>query len=203
MCCVITTSQRAFWEAYVSLSSISGARDTVLLVESPRKSFLRCRKDRVSVLFWSASHSVAQYVVLNTSSGEVDRWGIIAPFAEARANGFALTDDGGVFVSLVGWQNSENILRHGLYKLQATAGNPVATLILLGGQPPQSYAKIVEMLFPTARSSNCTALREMNWLSDRQAMAGGDLRQKPQHPCQVLLASGAFRTPSRLGAVTR
>jgi hypothetical protein len=129
--------------------------------------------------------------------------GIIAPFAEARANGFALTDDGGVFVSLVGWQNSENILRHGLYKLQATAGNPVATLIPVGGQSPQSYAKIVEMLFPTARSSNCTALREMNWLSDRQAMAGGDLGQKPQHPCQVLLASGAFRTPSPLGAVTR
>ena len=119
--------------SYVSLGSLSAARDAVLLVESPQKSSLRCEKDRVSLLFWSAAHSVAQYVVVNTSSQEVARWRVIAPFAEAKANGFAVTDDGEVFVSLTGWSDSESTMRHGLYKLQATTGKAVATLIPVGG----------------------------------------------------------------------
>lgn len=119
--------------SYISLGSISKATDASLVLDSPRESFLRCGKDRVSVLFWSASHSVAQYVVLNASSEVVHRWSIIAPFAEAQANGFALTDDGGVFVSLTARKEPENMLRFGLYKLQATTGNASATLIPVGG----------------------------------------------------------------------
>jgi hypothetical protein len=118
---------------YVSLGSISKARDAFLVLDSPRESFLRCGKDRVSVLFWSASHSVAQYVVLNASSEEVHRWSIIAPFAEAQANGFALTDNGEAFVSLTARKEPENMLRLGLYKLQTTTGNASATLIPVGG----------------------------------------------------------------------
>jgi hypothetical protein len=102
-------------------------------VESAHESSLRCEKDRVSLLFWSASHSVAQYVVVNTYSQEVAHWRVIAPFAEAKANGFAVTDDGEVFVSLTGWSDSESTMRHGLYKLQATPGKAAVTLIPVGG----------------------------------------------------------------------
>jgi len=118
---------------YVSLRSLSAARDAVLLVESAHESSLRCEKDRVSLLFWSASHSVAQYVVVNTYSQEVAHWRVIAPFAEAKANGFAVTDDGEVFVSLTGWSDSESTMRHGLYKLQAPTGKAAVTLIPVGG----------------------------------------------------------------------
>jgi hypothetical protein len=118
---------------YVSLRSLSAARDAVLLVESPHESSLSCEKDRVSLLFLSASRSVAQYVVVNTSSQEVSRWSVIAPFAEAKANGFAVTDDGEVFVSLTGWSDSESTMRHGLYKLQAPTGKAAVTLIPVGG----------------------------------------------------------------------
>jgi hypothetical protein len=117
---------------YLPLGSISTAKDAFLLLDSPHKSFLRCGKDDVSVLFWS-SHTVAQYVVLNGASEEVHSWTIIAPFAEAQANGFAVTDDGGVFVSLTAWEEPENMVRLGLYKLQATTGNAAATLIPVGG----------------------------------------------------------------------
>ncbi len=42
----------------VSLDTISKSSDATLHISSSRKSFLRCSKDRVSVLFWSA----AQYI---------------------------------------------------------------------------------------------------------------------------------------------
>ena len=119
--------------SFVSLDSVSQSRDAVLLIHSQRKGFLRCGKESVSLLFWSAAQSVAQYIVLNTSTGKLDCWKIIAPFIEARANGFALTHDGGAFVSLSGFKDSENILRHGLYKLEATTGSSIATLIPVAG----------------------------------------------------------------------
>jgi hypothetical protein len=118
---------------YVSLGSVSDAKDAVILVESPHQSFLRCQQGGISILFWSVSNSVVQYVVLNPESGEVARWKVIAPFAGAKANGFAVTDDGRAFVSLVGWNDSDNTLRHGLYKLPTTTRNPAVTLIPVGG----------------------------------------------------------------------
>jgi hypothetical protein len=118
---------------YVSLGSISKAREASLVLEFAHSSFLRCEKDRVSVLFWSASHSVAQYVVLNAAFDEVRSWSVVAPFAEAQANGFALTHDGEVFVSLTASKEPENSVRFGLYKLQATTGNATATLIPVDG----------------------------------------------------------------------
>jgi hypothetical protein len=50
--------EKGLLSSFVSLDSVSESYDARLHVSAPRKSFLSCGKDRVSVLFWSA----AQYI---------------------------------------------------------------------------------------------------------------------------------------------
>jgi len=61
--------------SFVSLDSISKARDASLQISTPRKSFLRCGKDRVSDLLWPS----AQYIEVDTSTEKITRWKVALP----------------------------------------------------------------------------------------------------------------------------
>jgi len=114
----------------VSLDSISKSSDAILVIESSRKSFLRCSKDRVSALFWSA----AQYLEVDASNGKVVRWKVALPaMLGGEANGFAVTEEGRIFVSLRGFSETDNNVRHGLYELKARTGTSVAILMPVDG----------------------------------------------------------------------
>jgi hypothetical protein len=116
--------------SFVSLDSISKSSDAILHIDSPRKSFLRCSKDRVSVLFWSA----AQYIEVDASNGKLVRWNVaLPPIVGGEANGFAVTEEERIFVSLRGFSERDNNVTHGLYELKAETGTSVATLIPVDG----------------------------------------------------------------------
>jgi len=107
----------------VSLDSISKSRDAILQVSAPGKSFLRCSKDRVSVLFWPS----AQYIQVDASSEKFTRWQVAVPSAVGRkATGFAVTEEGKIFVSLTDFSEADNTRTNGLYELNATPGTCVA-----------------------------------------------------------------------------
>jgi hypothetical protein len=112
-----------------SLDSISKSLDAILPLDSS-KSFLRCSKDRVSVLFWPA----AQYIEVDASDGKLVRWSVaLPPIVGGRANGFAVTEEERMFVSLQGFSEPDNKVTHGLYELKAKAGTSVATLTPVDG----------------------------------------------------------------------
>ena len=67
--------EKGLLESFVTLDSISKSADTTLSINAPGKSFLRCSKDHVSVLFGSA----AQYVEVDTSNGKLARWNVALP----------------------------------------------------------------------------------------------------------------------------
>ena len=116
--------------SFVSLDSISKSPDAILQIDSPMKSFLRCSKDRVSVLFWPAN----QYIEVDASSGKLMRWNVAAsPVASEEATGFAVTDDERIFVSLGGFSEPDNLVMSGLYELKAKTGTPVAVLVPIEG----------------------------------------------------------------------
>jgi hypothetical protein len=114
----------------ISLDSISKSSDACLHISSARKSFLRCSKDRVSVLFWSA----AQYIEVDASNGKLVRWNVaLPPVVGGEATGFAVTEKERIFVSLRGFSEPDNNVTHGLYELKAKTGTSVATLIPVDG----------------------------------------------------------------------
>ena len=121
--------EKGFLNSFVSLDSISKSSDAILNV-SPRKSFLRCSKDRVSVFFGSA----AQYIEVDASNGKLERWNVaLPPIVGGKAGGFAVTEEGRMFVSLHGVSEPDNTVTYGLYELKAEAGTSVATLIPVNG----------------------------------------------------------------------
>jgi hypothetical protein len=122
--------EKGLLERLVALDSISKSSDAILNASSPGKSFLRCGKDRVSVFFGSA----AQYIEVDASNGKLARWNVaLPPIAGGKANGFAVTEAGRIFVSLLGFSEPDNSVAQGLYELKAQAGTSVATLIPVSG----------------------------------------------------------------------
>ncbi len=122
--------EKGLLERLVTLDSISKSSQAILNASSPGKSFLRCGKDRVSVFFGFA----AQYVEVDASNGKLVRWNVaLPPIAGGKANGFAVTEAGRIFVSLQGFSELDNTVTVGLYELKAKAGTSVATLIPVSG----------------------------------------------------------------------
>lgn len=114
----------------VAFDSIFKSRDASLNVIPGGMSFLRCRKDRVSVFFGSAS----QYIEVDASNGKLARWNVaLPPIAGGRATGFAVTEEGNIFVSLRGVSEPDNTVTYGLYELKAKTGISVATLVPVEG----------------------------------------------------------------------
>jgi hypothetical protein len=122
--------EKGFLNSFVSLDSISKSSDAILNVSPPGKSFLRCSKDRVSVFFGSA----AQYIEADASIGKLARWTVVLPpIVGGKADGFAVTEEGRIYVSLYGISEPDNTVTYGLYELKAKAGTSVATLIPVNG----------------------------------------------------------------------
>lgn len=122
--------EKGLLEDLVPLDSISKSADAILNVNSERRGFLRCSKDRVSVFFVSA----AQYVEVDAASGKLARWSVaLPPIVGERVSGFAVTDEGRKFVSLRGVNEPDNSLTYGLYELKAKTGAPVATFVPVAG----------------------------------------------------------------------
>lgn len=122
--------EKGLLESLVTLDSISKSADTTLSINAPGKSFLRCSKDRVSVLLGSA----AQYIEVDASNGKLARWSVpLPPIAGGKTNGFAVTEAGRIFVSLQGFSEPDNTVTVGLYELKAKAETSVATLIRVSG----------------------------------------------------------------------
>jgi hypothetical protein len=114
----------------VAFDSISKSSDAILQSSAPGKSFLRCRKDRVTVFFASA----AEYIEVDVSDGKLARWSVgLSPIAGGIANGFAVTEEGRIFVSFLGFSERDNSVTHGLYELIARTGTSVATLLPVAG----------------------------------------------------------------------
>jgi len=122
--------EKGLLESLIALDSISKSSDAILNVSSPGKSFLRCSKDRVSVFFGSA----AQYIEVDASNGKLARWNVaLPPIVDRKADGFAVTEEGRIFVSLHGVSASDNTVTYGLYALKVKAGTSVATVIPVNG----------------------------------------------------------------------
>jgi hypothetical protein len=122
--------EKGLLESLVALDSISKSRGATLNVNSVGRSFLRCGKDHVSIFFGAA----AQYIEVDASNGKLARWNVaLPPIGGGRATGFAVTEEGRIFASFLGFSDPDNNVTHGLYELKAKAGTSVATLIPVNG----------------------------------------------------------------------
>lgn len=112
--------------SFVSLDSISKSPDVILQVSAAPRSYLRCGEDRVSVYLPSA----AQYIEVDASTGKLVRWSVDMPFGVgSRTHGFAVTDEGRIFVAFANYSSGPNgELKHGMYELKATPDSPIASL---------------------------------------------------------------------------
>jgi hypothetical protein len=96
--------EKGLLESLVALDFISKSWDGTLNVNSAGKSLLRCSKGRVSVFFASA----AQYIEVDSSNGKFACWNVaLPPIAGERATGFAVTGEGRIFASFLGFSEPE------------------------------------------------------------------------------------------------
>jgi hypothetical protein len=122
--------EKGLLASFGSLDSVSKSYDAILHVSAPRKSFLSCGKDRVSVLFWAA----AQYIEVDAATEKLTRWRVAPPSGvRGRANGFAVTEDGRSFVGLGDFSAEDKMWTAGLYELKADIGTTVASLVPVEG----------------------------------------------------------------------
>ncbi|HEY1469259.1 MAG TPA: hypothetical protein VGF61_09455, partial [Candidatus Acidoferrum sp.] len=116
--------------SFISLDSISKSRDVSLRISTSRGGYLRCSKDRVSVYLGSA----AQYIEVDASTEKLVRWKVdLSPVVGGRTNGFAVTEEGRIFVGIDNFSEPDKKRTHGLYELKTKTGTSVATLIPVDG----------------------------------------------------------------------
>ena len=111
----------------VSLDSISKSPDAYSI---PATSYLRCGKDRVSVYLGPAT----QYIEVDASTEKLARWKVdMSSVVGSKTHGFAVTDEGKIFVAFANDPDPNGERKHGLYELKATPGSPIASLTVVDG----------------------------------------------------------------------
>jgi hypothetical protein len=116
--------------SFIAVDSIGTFPDSTVQIVGMGKSYLHCGQDRVSVYFGPA----AQYVEVETSSARLTRWNVdMASAVGLRTRGFAVTDEGRIFVAFTNDSDPNGERKHGLYELKATPGNLVAPLTAVEG----------------------------------------------------------------------
>lgn len=116
--------------SFVSLGSFVKSPDGVTTVSIPGKSYLRCGKDRVSV-YLDAS---AEYIEVSASAETATRWKIEkASTIGLDTRGFAVTEEGRVFIAFGRYTDENGKRTCGLYELKAAQGKSAASLTPVEG----------------------------------------------------------------------
>jgi len=119
--------ERGLLGTFVSLDSISKRPDSY---SNTWRGYLRCGKDRVSVYIAPA----AQYIEVDASTEKLSRWSVeMSSVVGSKTRGFALTDEGRIFVAFANDPDPNGERKHGLYELKATPGSPIAYLTAVDG----------------------------------------------------------------------
>jgi hypothetical protein len=112
---------------FVSLVSISKSPESYLAIGS----YLRCGKDRVSVYLGGPT---AQYIEVDASTEKFTSWSVDTSSAVGpKTQGFAVTDEGKIFVAFADDPGPNGERKHGLYELKATPSSSIATLEFVDG----------------------------------------------------------------------
>jgi hypothetical protein len=98
--------------------------------EGPNGTFLVCGKDRISLYL----NETNEYIEIDPSTESLKRWEMdMAPLAEARVTGLAVTDKGRVYASLFEVQQETETKTHGLFELRTEPGTSVGKWIVVDG----------------------------------------------------------------------
>ena len=117
-------------ETFVSFDSISEVPGAYPGILNPMESHLRCGKDRVSVYLAPA----AQYIEVDASTKKVTRWSVdMSSVVGSNTRGFAVTDEGRIFLAFASDPDPNGERKHGLYELRAAPGSPIASLTAVDG----------------------------------------------------------------------
>src|SRR4029077_19851288 len=103
---------------------ISKFPDSYPAIANAGRSYLRCGKNRVSVYLVP----VAQYIDVDSSTEKLSRWRVdMSSVVGSKTRGFAVTDEGKIFVAFANDPDPRGERKHGLYELKATPGSPIAS----------------------------------------------------------------------------
>jgi hypothetical protein len=115
--------------SFIALDSIGSFPDSVSQIATGR-SYLHCGQKRVSVYLGPA----ALYMEVDASSGKLARWNVdMSSVVGSRTHGFAVTDEGRIFVAFANDPDPNGERKHGLYELNAIPSSPIASLTPVQG----------------------------------------------------------------------
>jgi len=116
--------------SFIAVDSIGSFPDSASQIANPGRSYLHCGRDRVSVYLAPA----ATYIEVDASSGKLARWNVnMSSVVGSKTHGFAVTDEGRIFVAFANDPEPSGERKHGLYELNATPSSPIASLTPVQG----------------------------------------------------------------------
>lgn len=116
--------------SFISLDSLGQFPDSASQIKNYLRSYIHCGKDRVSVYFGTA----AVYAEVDIASGKLTRWLVnVGSAGLSKTDGFAVTDDGRIFVALFSEPEPNGQRKHALYELSTMSSSPTASLTPIQG----------------------------------------------------------------------
>jgi hypothetical protein len=123
-------SDKGMVASFIAVDSIGSFPDSVSQIANTGRSYLHCGQDRVSVYLGPA----ALYIEVDASSGQLARWNVdMSSVVGSNTHGFAVTDEGRLFIAFANDPDPNGERKHGLYELKATPGSRIASLTAVDG----------------------------------------------------------------------
>ena len=122
--------EKGLLRSYLPRESIALRKHAMVGGGGPNGSFLVCGENQISLYL----NQTNEYIQINTDTQTLQRWKMdMAPLAQAKVTGFAVTENGRVYASLYELQPASERKTHGLFELRAEPEKEIATWVAVTG----------------------------------------------------------------------
>jgi len=122
--------EKGLLSSYLPRESVALLKHAVVGGGGPSGSFLVCGKKQISLYL----NQTNEYIQINPDTQSLQRWTMdMAPLAQAKVTGFAVTENGQVYASLYELEPESERKTHGLFELRAEPEKGMAKWVAVAG----------------------------------------------------------------------
>jgi hypothetical protein len=122
--------EKGLLSSYLPRESIALRKHAMVGGGGPNGSFLVCGENQISFYL----NQTNEYIQINPDTQTLQRWKMdMAPLAQAKVTGFAVTENGRVYASLYELEPASERKTHGLFELRAEPEKEIATWVAVTG----------------------------------------------------------------------
>jgi hypothetical protein len=122
--------EKGLLSSYLPRETVALLKHAVVGGGGPSGSFLVCGKKQISLYL----NQTNEYILINPDTQSLQRWMMdMAPLAQAKVTGFAVTENGRVYASLYELEPESERKTHGLFELRSEPEKGMAKWVAVTG----------------------------------------------------------------------